>query len=198
MSWKLTALAISFAACRGGAPADRPAAPEPLAVPVEQVVVREPEPSIYDLPIELRDANDRVVGLDVARGKPVLVTMFYASCPVACPVLLQEVKQVVAELPAALQDDVRIVLVSFDPDRDTPAKLRELVAARGLDDRYTVAVASASDARALAATLGVTYRKLDNGEFFHGATIVALDREGRPVARTDQLGQRGVLAAALR
>ncbi|HEY5937255.1 MAG TPA: SCO family protein [Kofleriaceae bacterium] len=185
-------------ACSGGVPTDRPAAPEPVPVPVEENVASEPEPSIYDLPIELRDANGHVIGLDVARGKPVLVTMFYASCPVACPVLLQEVKQVVAELPAELEDDVGIVMVSFDPDRDTPAKLRELVAARGLDDRYTVAAASVSDARALAATLGVTYRKLDNGEFFHGATIVALDREGHPVARTDQLGQRGVLAASLR
>jgi protein SCO1 len=38
--------------------------------------------------------------------------------------------------------------------------------------------------------LGVKYRKLANGDFAHGSTIVALDGEGREVARTDALGQR--------
>ena len=199
MSSKLWMMTMLVAACSSGVPTERAAAPVPVPVsPVEVTVAADPEPSIYDLPIELRDARDRVIGLDVARGKPVLIAMFYASCPVACPVLLQEVKTIVAELPAALQDEVRIVMVSFDAERDTPAKLTALMQERGLDSRWTVAAAKDPDARALAATLGVKYRKLDNGEFFHGATIVALDREGRPVARTDQLGQRGVLAAALR
>ena len=196
-----------LAACSGRTapieriPAPQPAQPGPALATTELEAASPaaaPGPSIYDLPIQLRDADDRTVGLDVARGKPVLISMFYASCPVACPVLVAEIGQVIAALPPELQRDIRVVLVSFDPDRDTPAKLHELARERRLDERWTLAVASEPDARALAAVLGVKYRKLDNGEFFHGSTIVVLDSEGRPVARTDSLGQRATLIAAIR
>lgn len=196
---------LALAACGGrtGDPGVRaePAARVTSAVPVEPIAApgpaAEPAPSIYELPIRLRGA-EREVGLDVGRGHPVLISMFYASCPVACPVLISELAQIAAELPAAVQADLRIVLISFDPARDTPAVLRELVATRGLDQRWTVAAASELDARTIAAVLGVKYRELDNGEFFHGSTIVALDRDGRPIARTDALRQRTALLAALR
>lgn len=191
-------LAIAAAVgCRGRSPAERPVPREPIAnvaTAVERAAPAvEPAASIYDLPIELRDASGDAIGLDVGRGHPVLIAMFYASCPVACPVLTEELKQILAEAPP----DVRVMLVSFDPARDTPEKLRALIAERALDARWTVAAAAEPDARALAAVLGVKYRRLDSGEFFHSATIVALDADGRPFARVDTLGQRATIVAAL-
>jgi protein SCO1 len=188
-------LALVLAACGRHAaepePPGRPTAP-PVAVPE-----LEPEPSIYDLGIELTDMRDHRIALDAARGHPVVITMFYATCPVACPMLVAEIQQVLEALPAATARDVRVLLVSFDAARDTPARLSELARERGLDDRWIVAAAAEPDARALAGVLGVRYRKLDNGEFFHGATIVALDRDGRPIARTEKPGRREALTASL-
>lgn len=193
---------VLLAACASGAPPDRAPVPEARprteAMPSEAAANTEPAPAIYELPIALRDADDREIGLDVVRGGPVLIAMFYASCPVACPVLIDEMKSVVAELEPDAQAKVRMLLVSFDPVRDTPAVLRNLARERGLDDRWIVAVASDSDARALSAALGIKYRKLDSGEFFHGATIVALDRDGRPIARTDRPGQREAVVSGVR
>jgi protein SCO1/2 len=166
-----------------------PAAPVAAPAPTERA---SDAPSIYDLDITLRDARGETVGLDVARGAPVLVTMFYASCSVACPALIGDVKRVLAELG---RDDVRVLLVSFDPARDTPAALAELARVHGLDERWTVA--STEQARELAATLGYDYRAVDNGEFFHGAAVVALDADGRPIARSEGFGQRAPLIAAL-
>jgi protein SCO1/2 len=196
----LIALA-AIAAC-SGKPASEPSvrapvapAPAPAAEPMAAAVVD--APSIYDLPITVRDAADREVGIDVARGKPVLITMFYASCPVACPVLIDDLKRTLAALPPAVRAEVRVVLVSFDPERDTPEQLRALAATRGLDAQWTLAAARPADARALAAVLGIKYRKLESGEFFHSATIVALDRQGRPVVRATGFGQQEALIAAL-
>lgn len=192
----------AIAAC-SGKPASEPSARAPLApevtapaaVPEATTVVD--APSIYDLPILLRDAADRDINIDVARGQPVLITMFYASCPVACPVLIDDLQRTLAGLPPATRAEVRVVLVSFDPERDTPQKLRELAAQRGLDAQWTLAAARPADARALAAVLGIKYRKLESGEFFHSSKITVLDREGRPVARAEGFRQQAALIAAL-
>ena len=196
-------LLLACVACSAKTPPAEPAAtgptsvPVPVPVPAPELPVTAPGPSIYDLPITLVDSSGRTIGLDVARGKPVLITMFYASCTVACPLLVSEVSQVIAELPADMQNDVEVLLVSFDPARDTPAKLAELARERKLGAGFTLAVANDADTRALAAVLGVKYRKLANGDFAHGSTIVALDGEGREIARTDALGQRAALVNAL-
>src|SRR5689334_8070472 len=69
-------------------PVDK-AAPAPVAhATVEHAPLG---PSIYDLPVQLVTATGAHVGLDVDRGQPVLVAMFYASCTVACPLLVSEV-----------------------------------------------------------------------------------------------------------
>jgi protein SCO1/2 len=188
--------AMMIAACRAQrAPESVPAPAAPAAAPAAIETEAEPlGPPIYDLDMALRDARGETIGLDVHRGHPTLVAMFYASCPVACPVLTEEIRTTLAE---AARPDARVLLVSFDPARDTPEKLAELARERGLDERWTVAAPSEADARTLAAVLGVKYRRLASGEFVHGATIIALDGEGRPIARTDRLGQRDVLVSAL-
>ena len=151
-------------------------------------------PSLYDLPLHLRDASGSTIHLDVARGHVVLVSMFYASCPAACPVLVEELRSMLA----AIGDrDVRVVLVSFDPARDTPERLRELATARHLDARWTLAAADDGDARLLSAALGIKYRKLADGSFSHTSAVVALDGDGRPIARMDRLGDHSDLVAAV-
>jgi protein SCO1 len=90
-----------------------------------------------------------------------------------------------------------VLLVSFDAGHDTPAVLATLATERKLDGRYTLAAASDADARSLAAVLGFKFRRMADGQFAHGSTILALDRQGRPIARVDQLGQRDVLVRAL-
>jgi protein SCO1/2 len=173
-----------------------PAAPAPQAEPTPIAPALD-EPSIYELDLSLRTADNRDVGVDVERGHPVLISMFYASCPVACPVLIADIGRIVTELPPEVQRDVRVVLVSFDP-RDTPDRLAELATERKLDERWTLVSANESDARTLAAILGFKFRRLANGEYMHGSTIVALDVEGRPLARTEQLGQHAAILSALR
>jgi len=196
-------LLLACVACSAKTPPAEPAAtaptsvPVPAPTPVPELPVSATGPSIYDLPITLVDSTGRTIGLDVARSKPVLISMFYASCTVACPLLVSEVSAVIAELPPDVQGKVEVLLVSFDPARDTPAKLAELARERKLGAGFTLAVASEADTRALAAVLGVKYRKLANGDFAHGSTIVALDPDGREIARAEALGQRAPLVHAL-
>ncbi|NVB81154.1 MAG: SCO family protein [Kofleriaceae bacterium] len=151
------------------------------------------EPSLYGIDVGIVDDRGAHVKLDVGRGHPTLISMFYGSCSVACPALLGELKQVAALSPP----ETRIVLVSFDAARDTPERLRELMATYKLDDRWTLAAANDADARALAAVLGIKYRRTQAGEFFHTSVIVGVDEDGRPVARMTGLGDPAPLVSAM-
>lgn len=195
------AVALAVAACSGNhrgeraTPAPAPAtshvvAPEPLPLPVPP---REAEPSIYDLELTFRGADGGEVALDVGRGQPTLISMFYGSCSTACPALIGYMKQVAREAGP----DTRVLLVSFDPARDTPEKLSQLMATYKLDERWTLAAADDASSRTLAAVLGIKYRPVESGEFFHNSVIVALDRDGSPVARMNGLGDYRELVSAL-
>jgi protein SCO1/2 len=147
-------------------------------------------PSLYDLPIHLVDRTGTTRPLAALRGAPLLVTMFYGSCASACPLLTSDLKRIERQLPAGVRGQVRVLMVSFDQARDTPAALERMTLERGMDPaRWTLASAADDDARSLAGVLGIRYRKLDTGEFFHSSAIVLLDRDGRIRARLDGLGR---------
>lgn len=190
-------LTISIAACSGGQRERVEPAPVVAAeaAPARaNVVLITDEPSLYDLDVSLTSADGESIATNVGRGRPMLISMFYASCSAACPALIGALKQAVENAPP----ETEVLLVSFDPERDTPATLRELAATHKLDARWKLAVADDSNARTLAALLGIKYRRVPSGEFFHNAVIVAVDAEGVPIARMTGLGDATALTAALR
>lgn len=172
----LVATALALGACSNREPPSQDSVP----------AMTTSGPSIYPLAVSLHDERGAAIGLDVYRGHPVVVSMFYGSCPVACPLIVSHVKEVESRLPAAARADLRVLLVSFDPARDTPAALSAIAKTRGLDlSRWTLATGSDDDVRQVAAVLGVSYRALPGGAFSHDSVITVLDREGRPLARDD-------------
>jgi protein SCO1/2 len=139
--------------------------------------------------MSLTDQDGRTVGLDVFRGQPVFVGMFYGSCPAACPLLISTIRRATSELDASTDAEVRVLLVSFDPERDSPQALRAIAAQRGLDARWKLSSAPDDQARELAALLGIQYRKLPDGSFSHTSSIVLLDRTGAIDMRLDDTTQ---------
>ncbi len=146
-------------------------------------------PSVYDLHARLLDDRGEPLALDAFRGHPVLITMFYGSCQAACPLITADLKRIEQRLTPGSRANLRVLMVSFDPQRDTPAALSRMKAERGMDPaRWTLANASDDDARDLAGVLGIHFRKLDNGQFFHSSAIILLDEGGRIRSRIDGLG----------
>lgn len=146
--------------------------------------------SIYDLPLELTDQNGQVRELSVFRGQPVVISMFYSSCPYACPTLISEIQRVEALLSPLDRAQTRVLLVSFDPERDTPERLKVLSRERHADEiRWLFTRTSADNVRQLAAVLGLKYKRLDDGGFNHSSVITVLDRQGVVRARSDGLAR---------
>jgi protein SCO1/2 len=142
-------------------------------------------PSLYPMSMTLVDQTGARVGFDAFRGHPVVVSMFYASCPAACPLLVSRMKQIDHALPAAARADARYLLVSFDPAHDTPSVLAATAAAHQVDARWRFATGSDDDVQRLAGALDIAYARLAGGGFTHASVLTVLDGQGRVVARTD-------------
>ncbi len=135
--------------------------------------------SIYHLSGVFKDQTGTDVRLDVERGHPVLMSMFYASCTDTCPLLIAELHRIEASLPPGLRGDVRIVLVSVDPQRDTPAALQKLADRHRVDQaRWRFLTGPDAAVREVAAVLGVRFRRLSTGVINHSSVIAVLDRDG--------------------
>jgi protein SCO1/2 len=148
-----------------------------------------PSDSLYQLEAPLVAQDGRAIGLDVHRGKPVLVTMFYSSCQATCPLIIDTLRAVEKKLPPDQVKNLRVLLVSLDPEHDTPAVLAATAKERRVDTtRWTLARADERHVRLIAAALGVQYRKLPGGEFSHATQISVVDAQGRILAQSDQLG----------
>jgi len=154
-----------------------------------QVARAESSTSIYQLEAALTDQDGQARALDLYRGHPVLIAMFYGSCPAACPLIIDTLRATEKDLTPAQRADLRVLMVSIDPDRDTPSALRELADQRRIDtSRWTLARTDTATVRTLAALLNVQYRELPSGEFNHSPVITLLSPTGEIRASSLKLG----------
>lgn len=149
-----------------------------------------PGDSIYQLDVPLVDQDGETHALPSLRGQPRIISMFYASCPYMCPLIIDTARITERKLDPEQRKKLSVLLVSMDAKRDDPAALTALARQRKIDtSEWTLARTDAANVRKLAAVLGIQYRELDDGEFSHSSVLILLDAEGRIVARTETMGK---------
>jgi protein SCO1/2 len=93
-----------------------------------QVTYHVPAPGDSVPDFKLRNQDGRAIHLGQFRGKALLVTFIYTRCPLPtfCPRVTRNFAVVESQLAANpdLLDRTQLICVSFDPDNDTPARLR--------------------------------------------------------------------------
>ena len=149
-----------------------------------------PPDSVYHLQLGVEDQNGDLIQLDRYKGQPVLVTMFYASCPHVCPMLISTIKILESELTEEERDQLRVMTISIDPERDTAEKLLQTMTDHSIDaHRWSMVRPDHGDLRMIAGVFGIKYKKLPGGEFNHTTRIILLDRDGIQLANTEQIGR---------
>jgi protein SCO1 len=152
--------------------------------------------SVYALQEERwrnRRGDERALGL--LAGRVQVVAMVYTHCHHTCPQIVADMKLLETEL-AATGTDAGFVLVSLDPERDTPEQLHRFAEALRLDpERWTLLTGTDGGTRALAALLNVRYRAEAEREIAHTNQLTVLDAEGRIVHQRPSLDED--LAATL-
>lgn len=137
------------------------------------------ENSIYQLESEWMDQSNKAFELKDLKGKKVVFTMFFASCTYACPILVNDMKKIESEIPKGELSDYKFLLVSIDPERDTPAFLNQFASQHSLDlNRWKLLAGSEGDIMELAALTGFRYKKDAGGEYSHSNIITILNEEG--------------------
>ena len=104
--------------------------------------------------------------------------MAYTHCAATCPIALANMKRIESETGA----NVGLVLVSLDPERDTPGARATYAREKELStERWTLLNGSDADVRALAAVIGVRYRRVAPETLAHSNMLTVVDANGAVV-----------------
>ncbi len=131
------------------------------------------------------------VDLSELRGNVVVLTATYASCPHTCPLLLAQSKNAIAELTPEEREDVNVVAVTLDPERDSVDVLAEFARLQEMPaPLYNLVTGEPAQVERVLDEMGVArQRDPETGIIDHASLFLLLDREGK-VAYRFGLGER--------
>jgi len=142
--------------------------------------------AVYEEPQTVPDftlaaANEQTVSLSDFRGQYVFIYFGYTFCPDLCPDTLAKLARVHKQLGDEA-GQMQVVMISVDPERDTPEKLAEYVAA--FDDSFVGLTGSPTEIDAAGAAFGLYYEKHEGTAatgylIDHTARTYLLDPNGR-------------------
>ncbi|GEC07516.1 SCO family protein [Streptomyces spinoverrucosus] len=172
----LAAASLTLSACGGGGED----AGSPVSV-VSEDAGSDKAATVLDQPFEKPDlvlTDTKGEKYDLRKetaGKPTLIYFGYTNCPDVCPLTMNNIAVAKTKLPKAEQDELRIVFVTTDPDRDTPAALGKWL--KGIDPQVIGLTGDFDTIQAAARTLGITIEPphKEKGKIVstHGTQVVA-------------------------
>ncbi len=130
-------------------------------------------------PFALLDGDGRTVTDSDFRGRVMLIYFGYTHCPDACPTALADMASAL-DLLGDRKRDVALVFITVDPERDTPAIMKDYVSAFGVP--ITALSGTEEAIRPVAKAYRVYYAKhptKDGYDMDHSSIIYAMDRRGR-------------------
>lgn len=136
-----------------------------------------PEGSIFNVPDTFTTQHNAPMQLVSLQGKPTLVAMIFSNCGYACPRLTADMKTIHDKL-GAKASSVNFVLISFDVDRDTPARLEAYARESELTSDWILLHGGEQTVRTISVLLNVQFEKDAEGNFSHSNIVSVLDKNG--------------------
>ncbi|MBP5089430.1 SCO family protein [Pseudomonas chlororaphis] len=149
-------------------------------------------PQSRNLPdVKMTDQEGQPVVLNELKGKWSLLFFGYTFCPDICPTTLAQLRQIKSELPKEAVDNLQVVLVSVDPNRDTPQQLKQYLGYFDKDFKGLTAT-SVADVQKLANAVSIPFIPADtskpNYTVDHSGNLAVIGPDGT---------QRGFIRAPL-
>ncbi|MDX2353180.1 SCO family protein [Stutzerimonas xanthomarina] len=131
--------------------------------------------------LTLTNQNGEPVSMKSLEGRWNLLFFGYTFCPDICPATLAELRQLRGQLPEAARQRMQPILVSVDPERDTPAQLKKYLEYFGAE--FIGLTGSLDDIQTLANAAGVPFipadTSKDNYTVDHGGNLALIGPDGR-------------------
>jgi protein SCO1 len=148
-----------------------------------------PDLSVYHLPATWTTQDNEEIQMEDLRGNVVVMVMIYTSCKAACPRLIADMRNIEKQVPEKDLDKVKFIMVSIDPETDTPQRLKEFSQDNLMeDDHWMFLRGTPEDTREFAAVLAVSYKKISPIDFSHSNIISVFDEDGVLVHQQEGLG----------
>lgn len=141
--------------------------------------------------VKMLDQDGQPVVVDELKGKWSLLFFGYTFCPDICPTTLAQLRQIKSELPKEVVDQLQIVLVSVDPNRDTPQQLKQYLGYFDKDFNGLTA-SSVEDLQKLANAVSIPFIPADTSKANY-----TVDHSGNLAVIGPDGNQRGFIRAPL-
>lgn len=130
----------------------------------------------------LTDQSGHVVRVADLRGRVVLLSFVYTRCPGACPIVVHKYEELAQAFSARgwLGDRVRLVLVTLDPEHDTPAALWEFAdQLKASNDQWHFLTGSPAQIRQALDRYHIWRARRPDGVIDHVLRIYLIDNHGQ-------------------
>lgn len=145
--------------------------------------------SIYNLPSKWTNQNGQDLEMKDLKGKVLVMVMIYTSCKSACPRLVADMRNIEERLPENIKENVKLVLVSIDPEVDTPKRLKAFSIENKMEGEQWLFLRSTQEnTREFAAVLAVNYKKISPLDFSHSNIISVFNTDGELTYQQEGLG----------
>ncbi|MFN8294448.1 MAG: SCO family protein [Chitinophagales bacterium] len=145
-----------------------------------------PSDSIFHLQSNWQNQYGDTLKLNKLRGKTLVVVMIYTSCKAACPLLIADMKQIEKQIDPSNLNKVSLVLVSIDPETDTPEHLKEFAQTNKMDAAHWIFLRGNDVAtKEFANVLSMKYKKISPIDFSHSNIISVFNSEGELVSQEE-------------
>lgn len=127
----------------------------------------------------LTDQDGKRFQFASARGKLVVVTFIFTTCPDVCPLLTAKFAAIQRALAAKKRDDYLLLSISTDPQTDTSAVLKSYAERYKPDFRRWLFLTGSSEQLAKVwKEFGITVESAGPGQVRHTALTTLIDRQG--------------------
>lgn len=147
-----------------------------------------------DLEFRLTDERGETVTEEAFLGEPTAVFFGYTHCPDICPITMGKLRMAIGQMPGELQDDVQVLFVSVDPERDDPERLTEYTASFG--PQFVGLTSDEESLKSLTKRYRATFSYEmpdENGDYLvsHPSAVYVFDAQGkaRLLMRNDDSAQ---------
>lgn len=147
------------------------------------------ENSIFNLTSKWKTEENKTIELNDLKGKTLVMVMIYTTCKAACPRLVADMRNIEKKIPENLKSKIQYVMISIDPETDTPKRLKEFAIENQMNgEQWTFLQGDISSVREFANVLAVKYKQISPMDFSHSNIISVFNPYGELVHQQEGLG----------